>query len=256
MTELRTFNRRERKDSQTLAENSWFCRIRHAFSVRVSLRISALIICAALRPALAADSNSALATWLEAQKDIHSWSADFVQTRRFKTLTQPLKESGKVSFAEPNRFRWELGHPAKTIAVRASNEMLLLYPLLKRAERYPLNSAAPGPWRDALALLEAGFPRSQSDMEAKFRIASQVVTNDVCDLVLQPKSAAARKMMPQIQISFDLKNRSLRATELQFADGSSLRNDFTNGVLNPKLDDNMFTPPIPADFKVVEPLKQ
>ena len=50
-----------------------------------------------------------------------------------------LTESGKVWFAEPNRFRWELGHPPKTIAVRATDEMLLLYPLLKRAERYPLN---------------------------------------------------------------------------------------------------------------------
>jgi outer membrane lipoprotein-sorting protein len=206
--------------------------------------------------ASAADTNAPLSTWLQAQKDIHSWSADFTQTRRFKTLTQPLIESGKVWFSEPNRFRWELGHPPKTIAVRATDEMLLLYPLLKRAERYPLNSTAPGPWRDALALLEAGFPRSQADMESKFRIASQVVTNDVCSLVLQPKSAAARKMMPQIEIAFDLKNRALRATELQFADGSSLRNDFTNAVLNPKLDDAIFTPPIPAGFKIVEPLKQ
>ena len=203
-----------------------------------------------------AENHAAFSAWLNAQTNIHCWSANFTQTRRFKTLTQPLTESGKVWFAEPNRFRWELGHPAKTIAVRATDEMLLLYPLLKRAERYPLNSSAPGPWRDALALLEAGFPRSQAEMESKFRITSQVVTNDVCDLVLQPKSAAARKMMPQIEIAFDLKNRSLRATELQFADGSSLRNDFTNGVLNPTLDAGMFTPPIPADFKIVEPMKQ
>ena len=204
---------------------------------------------------LGAETSTALSAWLDAQKNVHAWSADFVQTRRFKTLTQPLTESGKVWFAEPNRFRWELGHPAKTIAVRSGDEMLLFYPMLKRVERYPLNSAAPGPWRDALALLEAGFPRSKAEMESKFRIASQVVTNDVCDLVLQPKSGAARKMMPQIEIAFDLKHSSLRATELQFADGSSLRNDFTNDVLNPELDQKMFTPPIPADYKVVQPIK-
>src|SRR4051794_37381188 len=68
--------------------------------------------------AVAADNSAALSTWLNAQTNIHSWSADFVQTRRFKTLTQPLTESGTVRFAEPNRFRWELGHPPKTIAVR------------------------------------------------------------------------------------------------------------------------------------------
>ena len=111
-------------------------------------------------------------------------------------------------------------------------------------------------WRDALALLEAGFPRSTGEMESKFRIVQQAVTNDICDLLLEPKSPGARKMIPKIQIVFDLKNRSLLANELRFADGSSLRNDFTNAVLNPKLDDNVFSPPIPPDFKVVEPLKQ
>ena len=217
-----------------------------------SLLLTLILSC----PGFAADNNSVLSSWLNAQTNIHSWSADFVQTRQFKTLTQPLIESGKVWFAEPNRFRWELGQPPKTIAVRATDEMLLLYPHLKRAERYPLNSNAPGPWRDALALLEAGFPRSQAEMESKFRIASQVATNDVCHFVLQPKSSAARKMMPQIEIVFDLKARSLQAIEFQFGDGSSLRNDFKDAVLNPKFDERMFTPPIPADFKIVEPLKK
>ncbi len=201
-------------------------------------------------------TNTAVARWLAAQTNVHTWSADFIQTRSFKTLTQPLTESGKVWFSEPNRFRWELGHPAKTIAVRAADEMLLLYPVLKRVERYPLNSAASGPWRDALALLEADFPRSEPDLKSRFNILSQRLTDDVCELALQPRSAAARKMMPQIDISFDLKNSTLRATELQFADGSKMRNDFTNTVLNPRLDEKLFAPEIPADFKVIEPMKK
>src|ERR1041385_7032950 len=143
--------------------------IRHSsFVIRVFM-----ILVAPSFLSLGAETSTALSAWLDAQKNVDAWSADFVQTRHFKTLTQPLTESGKVWFAEPNRFRWELGHPAKTIAVRSGDEMLLFYPMLKRVERYPLNSAAPGPWRDALALLEAGFPRSKAEMESKFRIASQ-----------------------------------------------------------------------------------
>jgi hypothetical protein len=34
-----------------------------------------------------------------------------------------------------------------------------------------------------------------------------------------------------------------------------MRNDFTNAVLNPKLDPSVFAPPIPSDYTVVEPLK-
>jgi outer membrane lipoprotein-sorting protein len=206
--------------------------------------------------AAAEDSQAPLASWFAAQTHIQTWSADFIQTRTFKSLAQPLTATGHVWFAAPNRFRWELGHPPQTIAVRAAEEMQIIYPRLKRVERYPLSGNQTGPWRDALALLEAGFPRSQAEMESRMRIISQTITNHTCELVLEPKSAAARRMMPQIKIAFDTQDFSLRATELQFADGSTMRNDFKDPVLNPKLDESLFTPQIPADYKVIEPLKQ
>jgi outer membrane lipoprotein-sorting protein len=205
--------------------------------------------------AASADDNTVLDKWLAAQTKVQSWEADFVQTRTFKTLSQPLKESGHVWFTAPDRFHWELGHPPKTIAVRAPNEMLLLYPKLKRVERYPLTEAA-GPWREAMGLLEAGFPRSRQQMESRFTIVSQKVNGNTCDLVLQPKSPAARKMMPRIGISFDTQTSNLLSTSLEFADGSSMRNDFSNPVLNPTVDEKMFSPDIPSDYKVVEPLKK
>lgn len=203
-----------------------------------------------------ADLHPPVLAWLNAQTNIHSWSADFVQTRTLKTLTQPTKESGHVWFAFPNRFRWELGRPAKTIALRAESEMLVIYPRLKRVERFPLSGAQTGPWRDALALLEAGFPRNQTEMQAQYNILAQHVTGTTCEVILQPKSAPARRMMPQIKIDFDTQDFSLRATELQFADGSLMRNDFTNAVLNPQVDSKLFSSEVPTDYKVVEPLNR
>lgn len=211
-----------------------------------------------LAPSLLAQAPTAaeplLRSWFAAQTNIQTWSARFTQTRTFKSLSQPLTEHGRVWFAQPNRFRWELGDPARTIAVRATNQMLVIYPRLKRAERYDLDNA--GPWRDALALLETGFPRSEQQMRSSFEILSQVITNQNCELTLQPKSANARKMMPRIRLAFSTNDFSLRATELVFADGSSMRNDFQDPVLNPKIDPQSFTPEIGPDFKTIEPLKQ
>lgn len=195
-------------------------------------------------------------SWLDAQTNINTWSADFTQTRTLKSLTQPLTATGHVWFAAPNRFRWELGKPAQTIAVRAPREMLIFYPQLKRVERIPLAGQQTGPWRDALELLEAGFPRSRADLLARYDILSQTFTNGIGTLLLQPKSAAARRMMPRIEINFDTENHTLRGTQLQFADGSTLRNDFKNPELNPALEDELFSPSVPADYKVVEPLKK
>jgi len=203
----------------------------------------------------AAQLNPAVSSWLAAQTNIQSWSADFVQTRTLKSLTQPLTATGQVWFDAPNHFRWEIQHPQQTIAVRATGELLVIYPRLKRVERIPLIGEQAGPWKDALALLEAGFPRSEADLLRQYNIVSQTVTDNTGQLVLQPQSALAKRMIPQIAIEFDTKENSLKSTELQFADGSKMRNDFKNPVLNPKIEPERFSPQIPGDYKLVEPLK-
>lgn len=203
----------------------------------------------------AAELNPLVASWLAAQTNIQSWSADFTQTRALKSLAQPLTATGHVWFAAPNRFRWEVKQPVPTIAVRAPSELLVIYPRLKRVEHFPLTGNQGGQWRDALALLEAGFPRSQAQLEAQYELLNQSVKDNTCELVLQPRSASARRMMPEIRINFDTKDFSLRGTELHFVDGSVMRNDFHNPVLNPPVDEKVFAPEIPPDYKNIEPLK-
>jgi outer membrane lipoprotein-sorting protein len=193
--------------------------------------------------------------WLKTQTNIQSWSAAVKQIRFFKTLAQPLEERGRVWFSAPNRFRWEIGTPAKTIAIREPEQMLVIYPKLKRAERFPLDGQA-GPWKDTLALLEAGFPRSQAELEARFKILSQSCSNNLCEVRLQPRAASARRMMPEVRITFAEGNALLQATELHFADGSYIRNEFSDATLNPPLEPSLFQPRLEADVQVVEPLKQ
>ena len=205
--------------------------------------------------ACAADTNSTVSKWIAAQANIHTFSADVVQTRTFKSLTQPLTAYGHVWFEAPNRFRWELTNPVPSIAVRGSEEMLVIYPKIKRAERYPLTGDKAGQWRDVMKLLDAGFPRSEADVQSQYNILSQQVNGEVCELTLQPKSAAARKLMPQIKIGFSTKDSLLTSTELQMADGSTMRNDFKNTELNPKIDQSLFAPKLDGDYKISEPFK-
>lgn len=218
--------------------------------------IFALFTCAMPREIRAADVNPLLKSWLLYQTNIQTWSADFVQTRSLKSFTQPLTSAGHVWFAAPNRFRWELGDPPQTIAVREPEQMFVIYPRLKRAEKYPLGVGTAGPGRDALTLLEAGFPRDEAELKSRFNIQSVDVRDDVCELTLEPKSSMARRMMSQIKIAFDTKTFLLCATELKFADGSTMRNDFKSAKLNEKLSDALFSPQLDASYKIVEPLKK
>ena len=222
---------------------------------RWTLNVS-LIFLFFILTAHAADTNAVLNHWLAAQADLKTWSADCTQTRSLKTLTQPLIATGRVWFAAPDRFRWELGQPAQTIAVRRGDQMWISYPRLKRAEHYDLGGTKTGPWRDALGLLEAGFPQSRQQIDKQFKIASLTATNDVWTLALQPKSSLAQRFITEVGVTLGTNSCALLGTELTFADGSKMRNDFTNTVLNPAIDESLFNPPMDATFTVTEPLKQ
>jgi hypothetical protein len=158
--------------------------------------------------------DPAAASWVDTQAKIQTWKADFVQTRSLKSLTHPLSAPGHVWFKAPNLFRWELGIPPRTIAVRSPKELQLIYPLPKRVERYPLTEEHTGQWRDALALLETGFPRSHSEVEARFQTVSEQVTNGFLQVVLEPKSADARKFIPRFQLEFTTNGFSARKPAL------------------------------------------
>lgn len=219
--------------------------------------VALILALAAWLPFAAAGAEPArwLEPWLAAQTNCQTWAAELVQTRTFRTLNQPLTATGRVWFAAPDRFRWELGQPATTIAVRQPDQLLVSYPRLRRVERYPLTGSERGPWKETLSLLEAGFPRSRAELDARYRVLDQRVTNDTCALVLEPKAGAARRLLPRLEVVFATNDFDLRATALQFADGSTLRNDFRHTRRNGPVTTNLFTLPLEPGQQLVEPLR-
>ena len=227
--------------------------------ISVYLRSSAvftLLLFFAVQLAATAAPSPAVKSWLDAQTNLQTWSADLTQTRTLLSLTEPLTATGHVWFAAPDRFRWELGRPPQTIAICTGTNLVLVYPRLKRAESIPLTGLQAGPWRSALDMLEAGFPRSERELEEHYTILSQTVTNQVCVLQLQPRTAAARQMVSRLEIDINTANDSLKGTELEFGDGSTLRNDFYNVVLNPPLDKTTLSTEVPGDYTRVQPMGQ
>jgi outer membrane lipoprotein-sorting protein len=214
-----------------------------------------LFFCA-VHCSLAADTNQVLDLWFSAQTNFHTFTAQVIQTRALQVLSEPLVSTGKVWIAMPDHFRWEIGRPAQTIALRQPDSLFIIYPRLKRVEKYPLTGSQPGQWRDVLALLDASFPKSRAVMEAQFRVLSIAQTNADWQMALQPRSALARRLVGEIDICVRTNDFALAATEMKFADGSRMRNDFTNIVLNPVLPEGCFDLKTEPDYTIVEPLRQ
>lgn len=193
--------------------------------------------------------------WFAAQTNMRVWSADFTQTRSLMALSQPLKSTGKV-WVEPGRFRWELGHPPETIVVRNPDELLILYPRFKRAEIYPLDKIPAGPIKDAMSLLDVSVPRSRAQLEEHFQLLSATVTNSILQMTLEPKSQSARQFVASVVMGFHTNNYVIADSQMDFSDGSTLRNDFTNVVFNQRMDPKLFATNVPSDYTVVEPFNQ
>ncbi len=214
-----------------------------------------LLFCLAA-PALRAQNYDAqFNQWFAAQTNMQNWSADFTQTRSLVALSEPLTSSGKV-WVEPGRFRWELGRPPQTIVVRNPNELLILYPRFKRAEIYALDKIPPGPIKDAMSLLDVSLPRDRAAMERQFQLLSATITNSVLQMTLQPKSVSARQFVGAVVIGFHTNDYQIADSEMEFSDGSTLRNDFTDVVFNQPMDPNLFATNVPPDYSIVEPLNR
>jgi outer membrane lipoprotein-sorting protein len=224
-------------------------RLLHAlrFCLWISLCLTAVV-------SRAGEYDEEFAKWFAVQTNLQSWSGDFTQTRSLKVLSQPLVTGGKV-WVKPGEFRWELGQPIQTIVLRQPAQLLIIYPRLKRVEKYSLEGVPSGPMKDALALLDASLPRDRATMEAHFRLLSATETNSILQMTLEPKSSDARKFIGEIVIGFHTNDFTIAATEMKFADGSSLRNEFTNVVVNQTIDPKLFEAELPPDYTVVEPLK-
>jgi outer membrane lipoprotein-sorting protein len=152
-------------------------------------------------------------------------------------------------------FRWELGHPPQTIVIRNPNALLILYPRFKRAEIYALDKIPPGPLKDAMALLDVSIPRSRAALEEHFQLLSATITNSVLQLTLQPKSSA-KQFIGAVIMGFHTNDYVIADSQMNFSDGSTLRNEFTNVVFNQPMDPKLFETNLPPDYTVVEPMNQ
>ena len=201
------------------------------------------------------DLNAMLDRCIAAQTNLHTWSAGLTQTRSLQVLAQPLVATGKVWMAMPDRFRWELGQPAQTIALRQPGQLVIVYPRLKRAEKFSLRDNPSASWKEVLALLDASFPRSRAELESHFTVLSLSETNATLHLALQPKSSFARKLIREIRLGLSTQSFCPVSTELRFSDGSTMRNDFVNAVTNAALPEGIFDLKLGPDVTVVEPLR-
>ena len=205
------------------------------------MRALFLTLLLAATSALAADKAPDLAPlkkWIARQDDFRSVAADFTQTRSLRVLRDPVARPGRLWFATPGSFRWELGTPAKTIVLRRGDSVLIITPEKKKAERRAASDAAEK--TGGMAMMRFPIAKDFADFQRQFEILASTASERRCEVEVVPRDPQARKFMTVMKIAFDTVTGHMLAFEMVFKDGSSLRNEFTNVRVNQKIEREQF----------------
>jgi outer membrane lipoprotein-sorting protein len=188
------------------------------------------------------------------QKNVHTISADFTQTRALRTLRSPLASKGRFWFQAPDWFRWELGDPPKTVLVGTPVGLTVIQPGKKEAKKSPLNT--PGSLSGAGTLGMMQFPGSGNfeEFQRSIRVLALVTSGSRCHVEMLPRDAASIRRLASINLDFDRVTGEWLSMEIVTKEGSSILTEFSNVKINPKLNKEIFDYDL-SGFKVTDEKK-
>ena len=179
-----------------------------------------------------------LETWIGRQKTLQSLDADFVQERKLPSLKKPAVTPGRMRMVRPGKLCWELGNPAKTLAVSDGKTMMLLDLVKKRGKK--IDTTDPEA-RQFTLLSEEAF-RDLAGFQQTFELVESRMAGAIYQLTVRPKDKSMRKHVTWMFLDIDTRTQELRALDLELEDKSRIRTVFSNAKINAKVDPAIFTP--------------
>jgi outer membrane lipoprotein-sorting protein len=205
------------------------------------LRRFVLVILFFLPPAAQADL-AVLDRWIAQQAEIRTLSAEFTQTRSLRVLRHPVSADGRIWFAAPEDFRWQVGEPPRTIILRRGEDIRVVEPGKKR-----VRTGAFEVGRREAGMLDFPPVKSRSELERRYVISDFQIEDGRATLRLQPRGGD--DFLAGLVLVFVVGAGHLESLEMTFRDGSTLRNSFRNVEVNRPLPPGTFVVDV-TDYQV------
>lgn len=183
--------------------------------------------------------------WLERMKGVKTIEATFVQQKYLRTLRSPLTTNGHLWLQYPDDFRWELGEPPATVAIRHQDVLTILKPKKKRAQLISLIPKKGEEGAEVPASMHSiakTFPRSMEELAEHFDILDIEMDEKAYQIMLKPKDKSLTAAMRRVVFFIDAEKYYLRAFEIQFRDKSRIRTTFTRIKFNPTIPSGLLKP--------------
>lgn len=189
-------------------------------------------------------ARKVISDWISAQKDVKALEVDFVQDRKLRGLKKPLRSTGKFWLSKPDKMRWQVGNPIKTLAIYSGDLATVIKP--EKNEYRQRKSGSSDESNEAeRTFLQSGLPESLEAFEkfAEIGGTKQVAFNESLtgiELTLHDQKAASA--IDSLTLFIDEKNQLLAGYEIKFRDGSEVLTRFSKINRNPTVKDAIFVP--------------
>ena len=169
--------------------------------------------------AACSDSAACLREIGEAQKQVRSLSARFVQTKHLALLEEPIVSTGTFAFKHPDQVLWKVDEPAFEVRIDGSKVQL------PEGVDPGMRSMPPG-LESLLGAMSAVFTGNIEAASSRFDMEGKQEGDDVV-VRMSPKQSADRRLLGNMRLTFERPDLTLRTIHLEEAVGDSLDIQFS-----------------------------
>ena len=224
---------------------------------RVAVLAALLLWCSTLwvtatvagTPLQGEERTRAIAQLQARQREVKTVRAAVVQRKRHPLLKGEVVTEGTLLFSRPNRLRWEVATPERTIIVIDEQALVIYHPERKEAERRDLREDFGS--RAVVDFLTAGMNLDVAEMEKRFRV--DVYRGDGrLSLVLTPQSRWVSRAIASVTIIQEDADPLPRQIVVVGQKGDRTETSLAHAVVNPPLAEDAFTLRLGPEVRVVE----
>jgi outer membrane lipoprotein-sorting protein len=199
---------------------------------------------------LAGDERTRAIEQLQArQREVKTLRATVVQRKRHPLLKGEVVTEGTLLISRPDRVRWEVSTPERTIIVIDDRALVVYRPERREAERRDLRDDFGS--RAVVEFLTAGMNLDVTEMGKRFRV--DLYRDDGrLTLVLTPRSRWVGQAIASVNITHFEEEAVPRQIVVTGHKGDSTETSLAHVTVNPPLAEDAFALRLGPEVRVVE----
>ena len=190
--------------------------------------------------------NALLQRFDEAQMRNETLIASFVERKKLHLLVDEQVQAGVFYYTKPSRFLWEYNQPDGKVILISSEQLLVYYPNLKKAEEIDISRYS----KRILRFFGLGQPTAELRKYYDLTLAEDPSMPDTYLLTLDPTKRRVAKRLDSIRIWIDRDMMVPRQIEYVEVDGDSTRFTFRNIEINSQISPAKYNVKIPPGVQI------